>query len=583
MPSTKIIHVLKNDGFDEVFDLFKNTEAKEVIFVFPNGSKFVKQEQYFSAIKREADSSNKRVSIMTADPMIARFASQNNLEIIEAPKSKKRADVFSARGEPARTELVERAKSIDENREEAEVVPTAQLTVARGYTPNRIIKDIFKPETERPIKVREEQAKPFEVAIKRELSEENTVAGDITRVWVSRESENGAALSPTRSFRKIKSSNAFKKSPVFFIGGAIFVLLLILYSTLGSAQVTIKPQRQPLNFQIKVSASSVATEVNPDFNRVPGQQFAYKNQESGTFEITGQKEVVQKASGKIMIYNKSATSQRLVATTRFKSPSGLIFRIPQTINVPAATGTGATLKEGSLESLVYADKAGPEYNIDPTTFVIPGFEGTPKFEDFYAKSTQPMSGGIIGPSKVVTEEDLAKAQESVTAKLKEKILQSLKDQAGELKILDSTTIKLETPIANAKVGEAADNLQVTISGAANTMAFRESDILELVKNYVSKKDDLELSAKNLTINYLSPQNSADNSSTVFDVQITGQSVAKIDQDKILKDVAGMKEGAIRSYFAGIKEIESARITLSPFWVKSIPKDAGKVRLVVEKE
>ena len=583
MPSTKIIHVLKNDGFDEVFDLFKNTEAKEVIFVFPNGSKFVKQEQYFSAIKREADSSNKRVSIMTADPMIARFASQNNLEIIEAPKSKKRADVFSARGEPARTELVERAKSIDENREEAEVVPTAQLTVARGYTPNRIIKDIFKPETERPIKVREEQAKPFEVAIKRELSEENTVAGDITRVWVSRESENGAALSPTRSFRKIKSSNAFKKSPVFFIGGAIFVLLLILYSTLGSAQVTIKPQRQPLNFQIKVSASSVATEVNPDFNRVPGQQFAYKNQESGTFEITGQKEVVQKASGKIMIYNKSATSQRLVATTRFKSPSGLIFRIPQTINVPAATGTGATLKEGSLESLVYADKAGPEYNIDPTTFVIPGFEGTPKFEDFYAKSTQPMSGGIIGPSKVVTEEDLAKAQESVTAKLKEKILQSLKDQAGELKILDSTTIKLETPIANAKVGEAADNLQVTISGAANTMAFRESDILELVKNYVSKKGDLELSAKNLTINYLSPQNSADNSSTVFDVQITGQSVAKIDQDKILKDVAGMKEGAIRSYFAGIKEIESARITLSPFWVKSIPKDAGKVRLVVEKE
>ena len=583
MPSTKIIHVLKNDGFDEVFDLFKNTEAKEVIFVFPNGSKFVKQEQYFSAIKREADSSNKRVSIMTADPMIARFASQNNLEIIEAPKSKKRADVFSARGEPARTELVERAKSIDENREEAEVVPTAQLTVARGYTPNRIIKDIFKPETERPIKVREEQAKPFEVAIKRELSEENTVAGDITRVWVSRESENGAALSPTRSFRKIKSSNAFKKSPVFFIGGAIFVLLLILYSTLGNAHVTIKPQRQPLNFQIKVSASSVATEVNPDFNRVPGQQFAYKNQESGTFEITGQKEVVQKASGKIMIYNKSATSQRLVATTRFKSPSGLIFRIPQTINVPAATGTGATLKEGSFESLVYADKAGPEYNIDPTTFVIPGFEGTPKFEDFYAKSTQPMSGGIIGPSKVVTEEDLAKAQESVTAKLKEKILQSLKDQAGELKILDSTTIKLETPIANAKVGEAADNLQVTISGAASTMAFRESDILELVKNYVSKKGDLELSAKNLTINYLSPQNSADNSSTVFDVQITGQSVAKIDQDKILKDVAGMKEGAIRSYFAGIKEIESARITLSPFWVKSIPKDAGKVRLVVEKE
>ena len=345
MSATKIIHVLKNDSFDDVFDLFKNAEAKEVIFVFPNGSRFAKQEQYFSAIKHEADSSNKRVSIMTVDPVIARFASQNSLELIEAPKSKKRQASPPAQtvedAAPMQNEADSTGSPQDEGAdvvsvddgleeeavtdEETEAVPTAQLAAAREYAPNRIIKDIFKPEMERPVRIREERARPFEVAVNRESSKENTVTGDITRVWASRESEDSKVLSPARSFRKIKSSGTFKKSPLFFIGGAIVVLLLILYSTLGNAQVTIKPQRQPLNFQIKVSASSTATEVNLDFNRIPGQRFSYKDQESGTFEITGQKEVVQKASGKITIYNKSATSQRLVATTRFKSSSGLIF------------------------------------------------------------------------------------------------------------------------------------------------------------------------------------------------------------------------------------------------------------------
>lgn len=575
MGSTKIIHVLKNDNFEDVFDLFKNTEAKEVIFVFPNGSKFVKQRQYFSAIKHEADSLNKRVSIMTADPVIAKFALQNNLELLEAPKSKKRQVSL-----PDKTVAAVPMQSEDDS---AEVVPTAQLVAVRMSTPNRIIKDIFKPEKERSVKIKEERARPYEITVKRELSKEETVTGDITQVWASRESADSETFNPARSFRKVKSLSTLKKSPMFFIGGAIIVLLLILYSTLGSAQIIIKPQRQPLNFQIKALASSTITEVNFDFNRIPGQKFSYKDQESGIFEITGQKDVVQKAGGEITIYNKSASSQRLVATTRFKSPNGLIFRIPQTINVPAATGIGAALKEGTIESIVYADKAGSEYNIGTTTFVIPGFEGTPRFKDFYAKSIKPMSGGIIGPAKIITEEDFTKAQEVVTAKLKERILRFLKDQANELKVLDSIAIKLEDSFTNGKVGEAADNLQMTIKGMASTIAFRDSDVFGLVKNYVSKKGDLELLEKNLSISYLNPQNNIDSSSITFDIQVTGQSAAKIDQDKILKDILGMREDAIRSYFKGIKEIESARIILSPFWIKNIPRNPSKIKLVIEKE
>lgn len=576
MGSTKIIHVLKNDDFDEVFDLFKNAEAEEVIFIFPKGSRFAKQSQYFEAIKLEADVNGCKISIMTADPIIAGYAVQYDMGLLQTPEPQKRntnlpelrSDIFST----------DEQYGTSENQ-------FVGLAVSKNAPQGRIIKDIVRPEPEieRPIRVREEKERQFDVKIKKELTARSDVTSDITQVWASREQERKEKFKIATNLKKIRSSKILKRTPLFFMGGAVILLVLILYTTLGSARVIIRPQKQVLDFQLKISASSTATDVDSGINRVPGQYFAYKDAISGEFMVTGQKNVVQKASGNITIYNKSSSEQRLVATTRFKSPDGLIFRIPQTITVPAAIKNGEILKEGSVASVVHADKAGAEYNIGPTAFTIPGFEGSPKFDQFYAKSTVPMSGGIVGPSQVVTEEDFTKAQEELNGKLKEKILRSLRDQAGELKVVDSTVIKIGLPATNAKVGEAAQSLKITVGGYANILAFRESDVLELISNYVSKKGDLELLEKDLVINYLNPQTNADGQTMIFDVRVTGQAAVKIDQKKILNDIQGMKEDAIRNYFKNMKEVESARVVLSPFWVKSIPKDSTKIKINAEKE
>src|SRR3989344_1202953 len=97
MGSTKIIHVLKNDDFDEVFDLFKNAEAEEVIFIFPKGSRFAKHAQYFEAIKREADGNGCKISIMTADSVIAGYATRYGIELLRTPEPRKSAPVMAVK------------------------------------------------------------------------------------------------------------------------------------------------------------------------------------------------------------------------------------------------------------------------------------------------------------------------------------------------------------------------------------------------------------------------------------------------------------------------------------------------------
>ena len=608
MPATKIINVSKSDDFEEVFDLFKNTDAEDVILIFPKGSRFAKQEQYFEVIREEADSSGKSVSVMSTDPAVVGFASRYGFDVLE--KRSPHTQTLSVGASPARSEDI-RPSSVEvpveletdysvlaipvadfpEN-EFAALEPEAVLTAAtnedeqREPSMGRTIKDILPARFDRSLKIKEERERTFDVDIKNRVEQEETQRGDIAKIWAGEKSRLAKrAEDPRFLFEKSgqKTARFFKRVPLILAIGAVLVLVFILYLTLGSARIIISPAKQKLDFKLTVSASSTATAVNFNFNQIPGQQFTEQKKETGTFPVTGQKDVVQKAGGTITIFNKGATAQRLVATTRFKSPDGLIFRIPQTINVPAGVKNGTTITPGSVMSAIYADRPGAEYNIGPAQFIIPGFEGTPKLNDFYATSDKPMTGGIVGPAKVVTEKDFTTAQEELAAKVRDEILKSLKDRGGELKILDAVAIKLDAPEVNAKVGEAAEELEMSLQGSADTIAFRESDVIELIKNFVSQKNNMELLLKDLVISYTNSQSSADKTSLLFDAQINGLAAAKLDTEAIKSDVRGMSEDSIRSYLKGIKEIESARIMLSPFWVRSIPKDAGKIKLTIEKE
>ena len=64
MASTKIINVLKDDQFEEILDLFKETSAKEVIFVLPKRSKAFTSEEHFIILANEALKSEKKISVL---------------------------------------------------------------------------------------------------------------------------------------------------------------------------------------------------------------------------------------------------------------------------------------------------------------------------------------------------------------------------------------------------------------------------------------------------------------------------------------------------------------------------------------
>lgn len=619
MGSTRIINVQKNDSFDDVFDFFRNIDAKEIIFIFPKGSKIAKHRGHLQLLKEEAEKTGKLVSIMTSDPEVIRQASDFGIQLLNSRTSSltsRPAKHFSDNDDKKNDwqpiadedeysiesgdDSADRDSEIEiDSEEESDKAKTGEISVGPGdndipiaelaaagtrNNTGRTMMDVIRPHPGRNLSVKEEADDTSDINISRQVVGGRSTEKDITKVWERWGQRDGYDSEKLKSARN-------RKLIWTVLAGTVLILILFIYGALAKATVTIQLRQENVDFPLKITALSTIASVDREFNRIPGQLFSVQKEESGKFPVTGNKNIIQKAGGRITIYSKNPAAQRLVATTRFESPQGLIFRILETITVPPAVKVGAEVLLGSIESAVSADKPGSEYNIGPANFTIPAFKGSPKFDEFYAVSDQSMRGGQIGEAKTVSASDFSKASESLTNRLRDLILKSLRSQSGQLKIIDSAVIKFEDPVINAKIdesprlnspdGNGTDDLKMTIKGSAQTIGFKESDVRELIDNFVLKDRGLELIDKDLSVKYPDPVYDGANKAMKFTIQVTGMAAAKIEKEKIVKALLGLDEDSIRIYFGGLKEVESARVTLAPFWIKKIPRDAGKVRLLIK--
>ncbi|MEK7583318.1 MAG: baseplate J/gp47 family protein [Patescibacteria group bacterium] len=604
MPGTKILNVQKSDSFDEVFEAFTQAVATEVIFIFPKGSPIAQEPAYFEAIKQEAERSGKTVNVMTTDPLVAHLASQNGLGLLQSPAPKqRRATVVAAptpqpEPEPPTSEAVG-APTESVGAESAPEYPMAQeaiadvdsftsglmadLAVARKTKPKptvtpsgKPIRDIVTQEKEAPMDIVEAPEEHVELPISRaSLIPKAPLesAPSIEQLW-EQEERHQEADPVVADAPKRKLFGKISKKFIFIPAGlAVVALGIILYITVGHAEITLTPHTEPLDLKLKITASPKTETVNAEFSKIPGQEFTVQKETQGSYELTTTKEVAQNATGKITITNKSANTQRLVATTRFESPDGFVFRIRETISVPAG---------GSIDSAVYADRPGKEYNIAATKFTLPGLKGTPQYTTITAASTAAMTGGFIGNAKIVTEQDFAKAQEELTKQAKELVTQALKEQAGDLKFTEDSTITVANPVVNAKAGEAAEKLEMKISASASVIAYRESDVKALLQHFLDNNGNLELVEKGLTIAYANIKHDSAAKTLSFDIQATGKAATKIDTAKIFAEIKGMNQEALEKYFDKHPTVSKANIRLTPIWVFSVPKDEKKVEFTVDR-
>lgn len=595
MSSTKIINVLKDDSFQEILDLFKDTPAEEVIFVLPKSARAFKKEEHFSALRDQSRSLGKAVSFLCSNPEVNDFAKKYKFDILLAHSTAPRKKANSSRPTTNEKGSISIVNQIEDFYAEPATSDDSISTVQTNEdveddldiedsTDGRRLDDVFVPEVENKhnVKVSGGREKSVDIEVNQEDFDHEPIGYN-----VSQGLKSGWGFMP--KLVSVKDRINRSRRPAHRIGlivmscMAVIVLGAVVFITTGKAEIVIKPNSQPLDFKLTVFASDNISEISLIGMSVPGQLFNIQKTVSQDFTATGHVDVAQKARGAITVYNELSVDQPLVVTTRFESADNHIFHTLTSIVVPAGKTVSGKFVPGSKEVQIIADKAGSEYNVPAGQFTIPAFKeqgATEKYQKVYGKSTAPILNGTSGQSTVVTETDLNTAKETLTTQLSASIQDELKAQIDGLKVINDNQILVGNPVSTSPADAKTSTFKVTLSGSLKTIGFRESDLNTLITQYVETQKDMIVIPEKLTLTYQDINWDESKKGLTFTVHVAGPSYTKVDQVKIIGDLLGKNSNDMKVYLGAISGISSANVSLSPFWVRSIPKNQDRVRIDV---
>lgn len=287
------------------------------------------------------------------------------------------------------------------------------------------------------------------------------------------------------------------------------------------------------------------------------------------------------AQGTIVIYNAQEKVQELIKNTRFETSDGLVFRIHDSVKVPA----GSKENPGQLQVTVFADAGGEKYNIGPATFTLPGLKGSAVFELVYAKSTGSMSGGFSGVRPSVSEKTREAQSATIQAGLERDLRAEVLAKMQEGYILVPGAIFISYASLPATAG-SDNNVNVQEKGTATAYVFPKQALAKAIAyqsvgTYAGQTVTLQ-SADGLTLtpkDNEAPVLGAD--SFVFTLSGNTNVTWVVDESKITGSIAGKSRQAAQTILAGFPEVDKAVLSLKPFWAGTLPEDPAEIKITIE--
>ncbi len=341
--------------------------------------------------------------------------------------------------------------------------------------------------------------------------------------------------------------------------------------------------------KVEVTPSTISTAVQASFTAsksvgdLPFEVITAQKIATQSVQGSGTKTVKSPASGIFTIYNTQAKAQKLIATTRFATPEGLIFRIRLAVTIPA----GTSVKPGSIQATAYADQPGASYNVGPTSFTVPGFSGTPQSSQVYAQSTVGMTGGASGLVPVIDTKTESSATSALQIALAPDLASSIQQQvpSGYVLLPGASVISYEdlAPAPSSSTGM----VDIKVQGTVTAIIFPNTALAKAVAGSVAglnyQGEALMFTTTNdLTLTSEGGLPDSGDETFIFTLSGTAPLVYSINSGRIAAAVAGKTRSAAEVALTNYPEVKRAIIILRPFWKQTFPDDPASILVTVVK-
>ncbi len=501
------------------------------------------------------------------------------------PKKKivvRRAGAVGAIQEKSATPAVDSAGSANSIRQaikktvEDEAVPPAEKPAAAN--PPTSLKD-------RPELAKQEVIKVINEEISRKKGIES--AADVPPAPIPAKTEFNGVIKPTPtpieqkmisefSSPAHRSVSVYKKISISFIAVTLVLVALVSYYSFVKTTIIVEPKSSLVSASLFLDVYDENTAPSQDgglIGIVKSKELAIE----GSYPATGGQVLGEEAIGKAKIINNYIKNQPLVATTRLLSADNKLFRIKDTVNVPAG---------GSVEVAIYADQPSAEMAIGPSRFSIPGLWAGIQ-DKIYAESSEPV---VYRQKKqpVIAQADL----DNGSKELKDKLVKQAEDEAAAefKKSYDQVLYKIDdgsfNVTADAKAGDEKESIQIKVTVKVAVVAFKDEVAKKLaeqkLKNGLAAGRELTEFDRNKIAYSLTNFDLAKSSASV-EAKFDGKAMPKQDASFIDKEkLVGLSAEQLNQYLSGLPEVAAFEIKFSPSFLKRTPNTSDHIIIELKK-
>ena len=371
-----------------------------------------------------------------------------------------------------------------------------------------------------------------------------------------------------------RSVSLYRKIAYFFVLLVVVLLGFIFFFSVVKTTIILIPDQERIQNNIVFDVFD-KDKTGIDDKAVKGLVRKIDLEDTKSYPATGKNVVGQEAVGKVTIYNNYTKNQPLVATTRLLSANNKLFRIKETVNVPA---------NGSIEADVYADDPSPEMAISPSRFTIPGLWAGIQ-DKIYAESKE----AIVYQTKAtnrITKEDVDNGIRDLKQQLVAKAESDFAANSGQYsKIIYNVDENSVVNSTDGKVDEEKDNFNVTVKASVVVVAFDDKQAIELAKQKLdnSVSDNKELLSFDEKIDYsLTSFNVMQGTASInatFEGKVTLKENSQIiDKNKIV----GLKKDQLNVYLGSLPGIAGYEVKFYPSFIQKVPTLVDRIDVQIKK-
>ena len=369
----------------------------------------------------------------------------------------------------------------------------------------------------------------------------------------------------------------YKKLALGFVILALVVAAAVAYFVLVKVKISVSLKNEALSGETHFNIYYTSSSSTLPEHALKGLVKKIEIEQTKAFQVAGSEVIGEEVSGTMIIYNKYIKNQPLVATTRLLGADGKLFRLKNSVNVPAG---------GQLEAEVYADQPKADMTVGDERFTIPGlWEGLQ--DKVYAESK---AGDIAYKKKtkgIVSQEDIDKAmkemKDGLLAQAKTEIENTYGDFKKQLYQIDETSLVSEV---DSKVGQEKEQIVIKLKGSVLAVAFNGDESLALVKTkalslLTSNKQLADLKDEAITYQLLKVD--ADNKIAEVNAAFVSQvNLTSLDNLIDKSKLTNLSADQLTAYLKGIPELASYKINFYPPFIQKTPALVDRIEIVLEK-